>query len=233
MGSSLEIPKKWLWKAPMLSKAQRGNEVIDIHGQFTLVKVHLKQEEMPLPQAQGSRRATIPSPNSSLLSPSGQMIPVNPSPALRWGLCLWLENQKHQLSEAFPPSRSLEPEISAAAFTWPQQLSKRKTALFGTAPLLSASVSFPSRTARSHLEAESQHLREICSRFAGWREVHHAGRGLVWKSGGQSCHDASERPWLCGRQEAHRAPLLLKANMLHAGHQTPTPHAAWVFMLQL
>lgn len=84
---------KYPWrKSPILSKAYCTGEVFGTHGQFTL-KVHLK-EETPLPQVQGSRRATEPCPNSSLLSPSGQMIPANPFPASRRGLCFWLEKRK-------------------------------------------------------------------------------------------------------------------------------------------
>lgn len=163
----------------MLSKVQRSSEVIDTHGQSTLVKVHLKEEEKPLLQAQGSRRAIVPSPNSSLLSPSGQMIPVNPFPASRWGLCLWLENPKASVvgglfSLPFPGAKDKCSCLHLAATV----VKKKDSSLRNIASAL-WSVSFPSRTAPSHLEAESQHLRENLLTFC-WME----GSSSCWQRPG-------------------------------------------------
>lgn len=57
----------------------------------------------------------------------------------------------------------------AIVFTSWQQLSERKTALFRTPALVSVPMSFPSKTARSRLAAESQHPREKLLTFF-WME---------------------------------------------------------------
>lgn len=62
----------------------------------------------------------------------------------------------------------------AVVFASWQQLSERKTALFRTPALVSVPMSFPSKTARSRLAAESQHPREKLLTFF-WME----GRSLI------------------------------------------------------
>lgn len=101
------------------------------------MKVRLKQEETPLPQVQGSRRATVPSPDPSLLATSGQMIPVNPFPASRQGLCLWLEKPKASVvgglsSLPFPGAKEKCSRLHLAATV----VKKKDSSLRNIAPAL-------------------------------------------------------------------------------------------------
>lgn len=129
--------------------------------------------QSPSEKDKEEKKESVPPPMSKV--PGGQLCHVfipTFSPLLdQWSLqihslhrnrasaCSW-KNQRHQLSEAFPSSSSLEPKTSAVVLASWQQLSKRQTALFGTPALVSVPASFPSKTARSHLAAESQHPRE-------------------------------------------------------------------------
>lgn len=129
----------------------------------------------PVTLRKGQRRKRESVPSSTCKVPGGQLchvlIPTFSSPLDQWSLqihslhrirasaCSW-KNQRHRLSDAFPSSSSLEPKTSAVVLALWQQLSKRKTALFRALALVSVPMSFPSKTARSHLAAESQHPRE-------------------------------------------------------------------------